>query len=167
MTYWKAWSINPPLQPSLPWAVEQSTRFCSERETKVFPLRNQAPSIEPVAENDLNTRKKYEIREIKRIKKNYQQDPHCPWFLIPVTAPLVLQSQLVGTALFFKVYLGERETGFLVMLRPLNLALNSALVRSENSLWPTVNPLLDGNSEINLWLALKISNLMSCSAWVA
>lgn len=115
MTYSKAWSINPPLQPSLPWAVEQSTRFCSERETNLDLAKNQAPSMDPVAEND-------------------QHDPHCPWFLIGVTAPLVLQSQLVGIEAFKFNLAARTGDGFLVMLRPLNLALNSWLVRSENSL---------------------------------
>jgi len=54
-----------------------------ERETSEPCLRNQAPSIDPVAEKD-------------------QHDPHWPWFLIGVTAPLVLQSTESGAwALIF------------------------------------------------------------------
>lgn len=35
--YWNDWSIRPPLQPSLPSGREQSTRFCSLRDT-IFPV---------------------------------------------------------------------------------------------------------------------------------
>jgi hypothetical protein len=32
------------------------------------------------------------------VVENDQHDPHCPWFLIGVTAPCVLQSTDVGSA---------------------------------------------------------------------
>jgi hypothetical protein len=47
-----AWVIKPPLQPSLPCEVEQSTKFCSERLTKVLVAKKWQPSTEPVVEND-------------------------------------------------------------------------------------------------------------------
>ena len=38
---------------------------------------------------------KHELTELKA-----QQDPHCPWFLIGVTYPAVLQSTDVGISTF-------------------------------------------------------------------
>jgi hypothetical protein len=53
--------------------VEQSIKFCSERETRLPDLMAWAPSVDPVVEKD-------------------QQLPHWPWFLMGVTTPLFLQS---------------------------------------------------------------------------
>ena len=72
--YWKAWSISPPLQPSFPKDDEQSTSYCSEYEVSFPVAMNSAPSTAPVVEKA-------------------QHDPHCPWSLTGVTAPLVLQSR--------------------------------------------------------------------------
>jgi len=73
LTYLKAASISPPLQPKLPYDFEQSTNCCSERETS-FPVAIAfIPSKDPVDEKA-------------------QHDPHDPWFLIGVTAFLSLQS---------------------------------------------------------------------------
>lgn len=58
--YWKALSINPPLQPWLPSAVEQSTRFCSLRDTSFPVFLNCWPSKAPVA-------------------LKAQHEPQCPW----------------------------------------------------------------------------------------
>jgi len=79
MMYLKASSMRPPLQPWLPWAWEQSTRFCSERETSLPVLRAWAPSSEPVVEKA-------------------QQEPHWPWFFTGVTTPEVRQSIEAGGA---------------------------------------------------------------------
>merc|ERR1712227_452595 len=69
--YWKARSMRPPLQAL--FCFEQSTSCCSEKDLRVPVERNIDPSTDPVVEKA-------------------QHDPHCPWFLTGVTAPLVLQS---------------------------------------------------------------------------
>jgi hypothetical protein len=77
----KALSIKPPSHPWFPYEVEQSTNCCSEKLNKFFPLNKKlAPSNEPVVEKA-------------------QHEPHCPWFLIGVTAPAVTQLTDVGKAL--------------------------------------------------------------------
>lgn len=58
--YWKAWSIRPPLQPSLPSGLEQSTRFCSLSDTSLPVFLKCCPSIAPVV-------------------LKAQQEPHWPW----------------------------------------------------------------------------------------
>jgi hypothetical protein len=68
------------LQPWLPYLVEQSTNCCSENERRFLFLRKLAPSSDPVVEKA-------------------QHDPHCPWFLMGVTAPLVDQSTASGKLL--------------------------------------------------------------------
>ena len=55
-------------------------------------MRKVAPSTEPVVEND-------------------QQEPHWPWFLMGVTAPLVTQSTVVGRAEASRVSV-ETDAGF-------------------------------------------------------
>merc|ERR1711908_128663 len=85
MAYWNPRSIRPPLHP---WfLVEQSTRFCSEREVSPDPATALAPSMAPVVEKA-------------------QHDPHCPWFLTGVTAPLDLQST-VASRLSSEIYIGS------------------------------------------------------------
>lgn len=79
--YWNALSINPPLQPLFPYEAEQSTRFCSDNETKTPLLRKCWPSNAPVAEK-------------------LQHEPQWPWSLISVTAPCSLQSTDSGTSTF-------------------------------------------------------------------
>ena len=65
--YLNASSISPPLQPWLPFAWEQSTRFCSLKLTSCPDLLNHCPSIEPVVENALIM---YEVtKKIKTRKK--------------------------------------------------------------------------------------------------
>ena len=54
MMYWKAWDMRPPLQPSLPSGPEQSTRFCSDSDTRLPVASACWPSVEPVVENDLH-----------------------------------------------------------------------------------------------------------------
>ena len=61
LTYWKAASIRPPLQPWLPSGFEQSTRFCSDRSGRVPKWIFMWPSSAPVDEKA-------------------QHDPHCPKF---------------------------------------------------------------------------------------
>ena len=111
----KALSIRPPLHPWFPYDPEQSTSCCSENEVSEFPASLQAPSTEPVVEKA-------------------QHDPHCPWFLTPVTAPYYLQSTL---DLKLSV---ERFSSFLTLLAlglyPRQSLLNSDGVRSENWLMP-------------------------------
>merc|ERR1719498_671570 len=97
--------MSPPLHPWLPWALLQSTSCCSEKDTS-FPVAIcQAPSVDPVDEKA-------------------QQLPHWPWFLMGVTAPLVLQSTEDG-----------RSTA---RRPPMYLAANSSSVRSANWLRPMV-----------------------------
>lgn len=60
MTYLKAWSIRPPLQPSLPSNLEHSTKFCSLSDTILPLFLNCWPSRAPVA-------------------LKAQQEPHWPW----------------------------------------------------------------------------------------
>jgi len=50
-TYENALSINPPSHPLLPYADEQSTNYCSEKDNS-FPFdKKLAPSNAPIAEN--------------------------------------------------------------------------------------------------------------------
>jgi hypothetical protein len=70
--YQKAWSIKPPLHPWFLYELEQSTSCCSENELNFEVALKWAPSRDPVVEKA-------------------QHDPHWPWFLIGVTAPLVSQ----------------------------------------------------------------------------
>lgn len=56
---------------------------CSESTTRLLLAICHAPSVEPVVEND-------------------QHEPHWPWFLTGVTAPLVRQSTLSCGALMKK-----------------------------------------------------------------
>jgi len=68
MMYWKAWSIQPPLQPWLPYEVEQSTSCCSDTETSLPVLIAYADSREPIAEKA-------------------QQEPQEPWSFTLFTTP--------------------------------------------------------------------------------
>ena len=61
LTYWKAASIKPPLQPWLPSGFEQSTRFCSDRSGREPKWIFMWPSSAPVEEKA-------------------QHDPHWPKF---------------------------------------------------------------------------------------
>eukprot|EP01139_Manchomonas_bermudensis_P018985 Amastigsp_a676280_1700.p3 type:complete len:132 gc:universal Amastigsp_a676280_1700:341-736(+) len=71
----KALSIRPPLQP---WsAVSQSTSSWGESELRPSPSISTMPSIEAQVEKA-------------------QHEPHCSWFLMGVTAPLVTQLTEVG-----------------------------------------------------------------------
>ena len=72
-------SGRPPKQAWFPKDPEQSRRFCSLNETSFPVLRKCWPSRAPVAEKA-------------------QQEPQRNWFLISVTAPLVLQSISVGAS---------------------------------------------------------------------
>merc|ERR1711976_96850 len=73
----KADSMLPPPQPR--FALEQSTSCCSERDTRLLDAISQEPSMPPAV-------------------LKAQQDPHCPWFLTGVTAPLVTQLTVDATA---------------------------------------------------------------------
>merc|ERR1719460_1163440 len=113
--------MSPPPQPwSVPpcAALSQETRSCSENETSFLVAIWYAPSNEPVVEKA-------------------QQEPHWPWFLIGVTAPLADQSTAssptVGSSTMF---FGRRRCGLLAMPDTYS-SLNSGQVRSENSLWPS------------------------------
>jgi hypothetical protein len=77
--YSKAQNGQPPSHPWFPYFWEQSTNCYSENDNKLLLLMKFKPSNEPVVEND-------------------QHDPHCPWFLIGVTAPLALQSTEAGNS---------------------------------------------------------------------
>jgi hypothetical protein len=114
--YLKASSIKPPLQPWLPSAWEQSISCCSEAEVRVLPAIFQAPSTEPVVEND-------------------QQLPHWPWFLTGVTAPDVRQSIEVTVVAGRAAKLRSRAGTPFLERKPLR---NSSAVKSENWLTPTV-----------------------------
>lgn len=65
------WSIKPPSQPMFPYLREQSTKFCSDNETSCEAALKCWPSNEATAEKA-------------------QHEPHCPWSLIGVTYPWVL-----------------------------------------------------------------------------
>ena len=67
----KALDYHPPLHPA--HVITQSTNCCSARERSVPVLIKCSPSMAAVAEKA-------------------QHDPHCPWFLTALTAPLDLQS---------------------------------------------------------------------------
>merc|ERR1719216_851459 len=72
-TYLNASSINPPLHPSLPSALEQSTNCCSDKVVISLPVTELA-----IAYRDSN----------EPVVENAQHDPHCPWFLTGVTYDL-------------------------------------------------------------------------------
>ena len=78
----KALSMAPPLQPES--TLSHETSSCSESDSSTPSWRKMAPSIAPVAEKA-------------------QHEPHCAWFLIGVTAPLVVQSMSSGTVTFCSV----------------------------------------------------------------
>merc|ERR1719253_625642 len=113
--------MRPPWHEWSPSAVEQSISCCSDRETSLPFLMKLAPSVEPVVEND-------------------QHEPHWPWFLTGVTAPLVRQSTesaapetdtVLGRTSMFSATRGS-------ILGPTSIALTSSCVRSEYSLAPLV-----------------------------
>ena len=113
LMYRNALSIRPPLHPLFPNLFEQSTRFCSLKETKrpVFrkccPMKNRCWKIRIIIAPEVY--KTYQI--IVTIQKylyfspsnapvveNAQQDPHWPWSLTSVTAPWALQSTSSGNS---------------------------------------------------------------------
>lgn len=61
LMYLKAQSMSPPLQPLLPYCVEQSIKFCSESDTRNPVLRKCWPSRAPVCRQTLvaQTSKQY------------------------------------------------------------------------------------------------------------
>jgi len=73
--------MRPPLHPSLPSSVEQSTSCYSERDSNFPDLIYHLPSIAPVEEKA-------------------QQEPHYPWSFNGVTAPEVRQSTDSGKVTF-------------------------------------------------------------------
>merc|ERR1719253_739619 len=100
--------MRPPWHEWSPSAVEQSISCCSDRETSLPFLMKLAPSIEPVVEND-------------------QHEPHCPWFLTGVTAPLVLQSIGPAAASTSRILvLSSATVG--ICLKPLSLAISSSVL---------------------------------------
>jgi len=72
-------SIKPPSHPWFPYEVEQSTNCYSEKDNKFLLVMKLRPSSDPVVEKA-------------------QHEPHCPWFLTPVTAPAVTQLTVAGKA---------------------------------------------------------------------
>ena len=124
MMYWNAWSIRPPLQPWLPSAPEQSTSCCSDSDGSLLVAMNMAPSTEPVVEKA-------------------QHEPHWPWFLMGVTAPLDDQSTDAGLACTPSRDVSTWRGSCSRERRPdAKRALNSSAVRSANwftpmrQLWP-------------------------------
>jgi hypothetical protein len=114
MMYLKAKSMSPPSHEWSPSAVEQSISCCSENEVSVLPAICQAPSVEPVVEND-------------------QHEPHWPWFLTGVTAPLVRQSTVSsGADVSSQVSLRGDDRLYVLV----HCFLNSSLVMSVNWLCP-------------------------------
>merc|ERR1719481_1248583 len=108
--------MSPPLQPSLPYSLLQSTKFCSLRLTSSPVFLKCIASRAPVVEND-------------------QQDPHWPWSFTGVTAPRCLQSTLCGSLPTFALLIKVAPFAVLVWflglcLYPLSIALNSWLRRS-------------------------------------
>ena len=67
----KAFDYHPPIHPNE--EVSQSTNYYSARESRVPVWMKWAPSMAAVAEKA-------------------QHDPHYPWSLTGLTAPLVIQS---------------------------------------------------------------------------
>merc|ERR1712048_202766 len=120
ITYSKAESMRPPLQPMLPSLLEQSISCCSEREGRVPEEMKVAPSMEPVVENA-------------------QQEPHWPWFLTGVTAPLDTQStEAAGSTSLRSATFWERAKRLRTPRKPVCLAWNSSKVMSPNSFMPRV-----------------------------
>merc|ERR1712227_291679 len=115
--YWKARSIRPPLQAL--FCFEQSTSCCSEKDLRVPVERNIDPSTDPVVEKA-------------------QHDPHCPWFLTGVTAPLVLQSTSSAKLDSSRILtFFSRTNPSFGSIYPVSFFLSSA-VQVENSLMVTL-----------------------------
>merc|ERR1712190_146481 len=111
--------MRPPLHPES--CLSQSTNCCSLSETSLPLAISQAPSEEPVVEND-------------------QHEPHCPWFLTGVTAPLVVQS--TASAKASPPYscwprLGKEPQGCSGCLMPKCVEANSSAVKSANWVTPS------------------------------
>merc|ERR1719213_749797 len=111
--------MRPPWHEWSPSLVEQSMSCCSESDLSLPVEICTRPSVEPVVEND-------------------QHEPHWPWFLTGVTAPLVRQSTASAvpvseTRSFFSSGFVTGRSG---ILAPMNLALNSSWLRSQCSLTP-------------------------------
>jgi len=108
--------MSPPLHPWFPlW--EQSTSDCSENSYRVPVLMALTPSMAPTVEKA-------------------QHDPHCPWFLTAETAPLAFQSMESAWLSCPRMNLWFFYSPYTLV--PVYRALNSSVVKSENSLWPKV-----------------------------
>jgi len=108
-----AQNIHPPLHPSFPYPPEQSTNYYSENEVKFLFLMKLNPSSEPVVEKA-------------------QHDPHCPWFLMPVTAPYALQSTDAGKSFGCSSTRVDSVSETAPPFKQLMCFENSAVVMSEN-----------------------------------
>jgi hypothetical protein len=109
----------PPLQPLLP-SVLQSMSSCSDSDVRLPVTMALMPSTAATVEKA-------------------QQLPHCPWFLISVTALFSLQStdlgnELASTSSYLKLLLLSSTLG--LGRRPRYAALNSSCVRSAKPLSP-------------------------------
>jgi len=72
------------------------------------------------------------------VVENAQHDPHWPWFLIGVTAPLALQSNDVGIETSIGVSIASSGSAiYAVGIKHPFKAPNSSDVKSANSLSPT------------------------------
>jgi len=74
------------------------------------------------------------------VVENDQHDPHCPWFLTGVTAPLALQSTEAGNSPSFETTVSSAtsvEIDCPFMFKHPFKAPNSAVFKSANSLSPT------------------------------
>ena len=100
------------------------------------------------------------------VAEKAQHDPHCPWFLTGLTAPLVLQSMEVGMLTVSRT-VGSISVALTGALYPRSL-LYSASVQVENWLCPTVKVFsgLALISSFSLSLASKMACLNSYSSVV-
>ena len=154
--------MRPPLQPSLPSAVEQSTSCYSERDSRTPDLICHLPSMAPVAEKD-------------------QQDPHCPWSLTGVTAPEVRQSTESGKVTFsslrewttswspppMRLFLWWFLSWALCLLKPRSFLYSASLksaIRLRASWWSSVFSELCFRTR--LYFLAKIASLKLYSSWV-
>jgi len=108
--------MRPPRHPLLPPFLEQSTSYYSAKDSRVEVLIYQAASKAATAEKA-------------------QQEPHDPWFLTALTAPLVLQS---AEAERLSVESSSTFNSLVLSYGEVYIAANSAEVKSANLLMARV-----------------------------
>ena len=100
------------------------------------------------------------------VAEKAQHDPHCPWFLTALTAPLFLQSTEVARLVVSRT-VGSISVTFFGALYP-SIFLYSASVQVDMKLWPTVK-VFAGSALMTLFSASffkKMSCLKRYSSWV-